>query len=150
MGKGCFQTRHQTETNACHPKCPPSVLSLSMTSLQCAQIMQIEMQHMVSLHLNAAKIGFLRQNEQRNGPFSTAGQREHIGQQLLYALAILYRDSILRIPYTEQMDQRNATLHEQHRLMLGESTEILRGMGNFFQVRFRRQLHKREWACFRS
>ena len=58
-------------------------------------MVQVEMRHLVSLHLNAARIGYTRTGEKRIGDFKDPGQRETAGQALLCAISRFYQREVL-------------------------------------------------------
>lgn len=93
------------------------------------------MEHAVSLHLNTAKIGFLKSGEQRNGPFNDAGQREKVGCQLLKAVSDFYSRRILGLePASAQKTHKAFSRQQWETLLISEAAEAVQGMTNFFMV----------------
>ena len=90
------------------------------------------MDHMVSLHLNAAKIGFTMRGEQRNGPYRDAGQREYIGQQLLQAISQFYHNHILLLDSTNGKGEK--TESSPHGAVLKEAYKTFLKIASFFEV----------------
>ena len=90
------------------------------------------MEHMVSLHLNAAKLGFTQRGEQRNGPYRDAGQREYIGQQLLQAISQFYHRHILHSTGVDK-NVEAADISPQE-AMLEEAFKTVLQTASFFKV----------------
>ena len=91
---------------------------------------------MVSLHLNAAKIGFTQRGEQRNGPYRDAGQREYIGQQLLQAISQFYHKHILPpIPPDGTYESQNTAGSSPEEAILKEAYKTVVRIASFFNVR---------------
>ena len=92
---------------------------------------------MVSLHVNAAKIGFTKEGEQGNGPFRDAGQREFIGQQMVQAISTFYSRYIISGvgdddgAATDDQAYNNGNSAD---LLLHDALQTLRQASSFFKA----------------
>ena len=90
------------------------------------------MDHVISLHLNAAKIGFTQRGEQRNGPFRDAGHREFVGEQLLQAVSRFYHKRILsRSRVNDDWETADSSVADA---ILEEANRTVKRIAAFFDV----------------
>ena len=87
------------------------------------------MKHLVSIHVNAVRIGFTREGEKRVGNFKDPGQREFCGQQLLAAVSRFVAAG------SGGGDSELKELERRADARLASAARMIGGMGSIFQAR---------------